>query len=120
MRQVFLNVFFYLEIVNKMRQVSITISDFTHSIKQPCGRCCDIKFVTVYSPQFSNVVEFILRNVRNFSQSVQAVKIRQLKRNFIELLFLMLEEGGEDIIYVFQFFSLFLKILTEAGRHIFL
>ena len=39
--KVFSNVFvlflFYLEIVNKMRQVSITISEFTHSIKQPCG-----------------------------------------------------------------------------------
>ena len=35
---------FYLEIVNKMRQVSITISEFTHSIKQPCGRC-NIKFI---------------------------------------------------------------------------
>ena len=28
---------FYFEIVNKMRQVSITISEFTRSIKQPCG-----------------------------------------------------------------------------------
>ena len=41
MRQVFSNVFvlflFYLEIVNKMRQVLITISEFTHRIKQPCG-----------------------------------------------------------------------------------
>ena len=106
---------FYSEIVNKMRQVSITISDFTHSINQPCGRCCDNKFVTVYSPQFSIVVEFILRNVKNFSQSMQAVEItlqetlRQLKRNFIKLLFLMLDEGGEDIIYVVQFFSSFLK-----------
>ena len=44
MRQVFSNVLFYLEIVNKMRQVSITISEFTHSIKQSCGRC-DIKFI---------------------------------------------------------------------------
>ena len=35
MRQAFLNVLFYLEIVDKMRQASITISQFTHSIKQP-------------------------------------------------------------------------------------
>ena len=35
---------FYLEIVNRMRQVSITISGFTHSIKYPCGRG-DIKFI---------------------------------------------------------------------------
>mgnify|MGYP001803348998 CR=1 FL=1 len=35
-----------------IRWVSITISDLTHSIKQPCGRCFDIKFMTVYSPQF--------------------------------------------------------------------
>ena len=44
MRQVYSNVLFYLEIVNKMRQVSITISEFTHSIKQPCGRC-NIMFI---------------------------------------------------------------------------
>ena len=39
------NFFFdmYFEMVNKIRQVSKTISEFTHSIKQPCGRC-DIKF----------------------------------------------------------------------------
>ena len=35
---------FNLEIVNKMRQVSITISEFTHSIERPCGRC-HIKFI---------------------------------------------------------------------------
>ena len=44
MRQVFLNIFFYLEIVNKMRQMSVTISEMTHSIKQPCGKG-DIKFI---------------------------------------------------------------------------
>ena len=35
---------FYLKIVNKMRRVSITISEFTHCIKQPCKRC-DIHFI---------------------------------------------------------------------------
>ena len=29
---------FYLEIVNEMMLVSISISEFTHSIQQPCGR----------------------------------------------------------------------------------
>ena len=29
---------FYLDIVNKMRQVWSTISEFTHNIKQPCER----------------------------------------------------------------------------------
>ena len=32
-------VLFYLEIVNKMRQVSNKIYEFNHSIKQPDGRC---------------------------------------------------------------------------------
>ena len=35
---------FYLGIVGKMRQVSITVLEFTHSNKQPCGRC-DIEFI---------------------------------------------------------------------------
>ena len=35
---------FYLGIVNKMRQVSITVSEFTHSNMQPCGRR-DIEFI---------------------------------------------------------------------------
>ena len=35
---------FYFEIVNMMRQASIAISRFTHSIQQPCGRC-DIKSI---------------------------------------------------------------------------
>ena len=38
MRQVFFNVLFNLGIVNKMRQVSIKISEFIYSNKQPCGR----------------------------------------------------------------------------------
>ena len=35
---------FYLEIVNKIRQASNTISEITHSIEKPCGRCY-IKFI---------------------------------------------------------------------------
>ena len=68
---------FYLEIVNKMRQMSVTISEFTHSIsiKQPCERC-DIKiYMTVYSHQFLNFVKFILKKVENCSSSMQAVEI---------------------------------------------
>ena len=35
---------FYLEIVNKIRQVSISISEFTYNIQQPCEKC-QIKFI---------------------------------------------------------------------------
>ena len=35
---------FYLVIVNKMRQVSITVSEYAHSNKQPCGKG-DIEFI---------------------------------------------------------------------------
>ena len=43
MRQVISNVL-VLEIMNKIRQVSIKIFEFTFSIKQLCGRC-HIKFM---------------------------------------------------------------------------
>ena len=82
---------FYLEVVNKMRQVSITISEFTQSIKQPCGRC-GIKFIpqfTVLSCQMLSIYYFSLPD----------------------------EGGGNEIC---QFHCLFLKILTEAGRFIIL
>ena len=67
---------FDLEIVNKMRQVSVTIYEFTDSIKQRCGRC-DIKliYMTVYSPHPS-VFKFCyiqLENVKNCSPSLQDV-----------------------------------------------
>ena len=39
---------FYLEIVNKMRQVPITISEFTHSIKQPWRRY-KVKFILQFT-----------------------------------------------------------------------
>ena len=47
---------FYLEIVNRMRQISITISGFTHSIKKPCGRG-DIKFIWQFTAlSFQNLL----------------------------------------------------------------
>ena len=54
-RQYFQIFMFYLAIV-KMRQVSIAVSEFTHSIKQP-------------------FVRFILKNVNNSSPSMQAAEI---------------------------------------------
>ena len=39
---------FYLEIVNKMRQVSVTIFEITHSVKQLCGRS-EIKFIWLFT-----------------------------------------------------------------------
>ena len=50
---------FYLEIVNKMRQVSIKISEFTHSIKQPWGRY-KVKFIWQFTAlNFQILLNFI-------------------------------------------------------------
>ena len=62
---------FYLEIVNKMRQVAIAFSEFTHSIKQPGGATLSLYDCL----QSSNLVKFTLKNVQNCSQSMQAVEI---------------------------------------------
>ena len=55
----------------------------------------------MYSPQFSNLVKSLMKNVKNCSLSLQAVEItflealRQVKINF-ELM-----KGGENKIYQF-------------------
>ena len=70
---------FCSEIVNKMRQVSIAISEFTHSIKQTCGRC-DVKFIlTVSSPQFSIFVKYSLKNVKSVVQACKLLKLLSKK-----------------------------------------
>ena len=74
-------------------------------------------YMTVYSPQLSNFSYFIFKNVKNYSPSMQGVEIphyealRHLKRNFINLLFLLAwyEEGGEYKIYQFSLFSVYFR-----------
>ena len=65
----------YSEIANKMRQASTTISEVTHSIKKPCGRC-NIKFIWQFiAHSFQILSKFILKNVKNWSPSLQDVEI---------------------------------------------
>ena len=106
---------FYLGIVNEMRQVSITVSEFTHSNKQPCGRR-DIEFIW----QFTALSFQILLNLhwKMWKTVALACKLLKslckrpwgsLKRILLIYYFSMPDEGGENRIY--QFLSLFLKIL---------
>ena len=80
---------FYLEIVNKMRQVPITISASSNH-----AGGVDEVYTTVNSPQLSNFVKVKLKNPENCSPGMQIVKItlsealRQLKRSFINFLLL--------------------------------
>ena len=118
-------VLFYLEIGNKMRQVvSITISELIHSIKQPCGRS-DIKFIWQFSSlSFQILLNFYWKMWKTVVQACKLLKSLSKKPggSSKEILlihyFSLPDEGGENEIY--QFFSLFLKILTEAGRFIIL
>ena len=67
MRQVFSKVFlFYLGI-----EVSVSIHKFTHSIKQPCGRC-NIKFFHDIVFKFCKIY---IENVKNCSPRMQTVEI---------------------------------------------
>ena len=64
MRQVFFNFLFYLEIVNKIRQASNTISEVTHSIKKPCGRC-DIKFIDSLQPSVFKFCQIYIEKLQS-------------------------------------------------------
>ena len=104
---------FYLEIVNKLRQVSIWISQFTHSIKQTCGRC-GIKFIW----QFTALSVQILLNLywKLWKTVVQAFK---LLKSICEKLwgrwkgilsiyyFSLPDEGDDNNIYQFLSFSVY-------------
>ena len=93
---------FYLEIVNKTKQVSITVSEFTHSIKQPCGRC-DIKFKS----QFTALSFKILLNLywKMWKTVVHACKLLKSlskrdrgssKEILLIYYFTLPDEGGEN------------------------
>ena len=104
---------FYLGIVNKMRQVSITVSEFTHSNKQPCGRR-DIEFIW----QFTALSFQILLNLHWKMWKTVALACKLLKSlckrpwgSSKEILliyyFSMPDEGGENRIYQFLSFSVY-------------
>ena len=113
---------FYLETVNKMRQVSITISEFTHSIQQPCGRW-EIKFIW----QFTALSFQILWNLywKMWKTLVQACKMLKSlskrpwgssKEIILIYYFCLPDEGGEIRFVSFSVCQFSLKILTEEGR----
>ena len=90
--------FFYMQIVNVLRQVSLTISEFTHSIMQPCRRC-DIKFIW----QFTNFVKLILKNmIKKNRLSMQAVEFKPWNnsKEFLSIFYFSLpDEGSENKTY---------------------
>ena len=113
---------FYLEIVSKMRQVSITISEFTHSIKQPWGRY-KVKFIW----QFTALNLQILPNLywKMWKTVVQACKLSKSlsktpwgssKEILLIYYFSLPDEGGGNKIYQFLSFSVyFWKFLLKQG-----
>ena len=103
----------YLGIVNTMRQVSITVSDFTHNNKQPCGRR-DIEFIW----QLTALSFQILLNLHWKMWKTVALACKLLKSlwkrpwgSSKEILliydFSMSDEGGENRIYQFLRFSVY-------------
>ena len=62
---------FYLEIVNKMRQVSIKISEFIHSIKQP-DRRCNNKFIWQFT---ALIFQIFLIEIKMWKTLVKACKL---------------------------------------------
>ena len=107
---------FYLEIVNKIRQVSISISEFTYNIQQPCGKC-HIKFIY----QFTTLNFQILLHLywKLWKTVVQACKLlRSLsekpwgssKEFSLIYYFSLFDEWGGNKIYQFlSFLSLFFE-----------
>ena len=104
---------FYLEIVDKMRQVSITISEFTHSIMQPCGRC-NINFIWQFTALSSRI--FLNLYWKCKKNVVQACKILKSlserpwgssKEILSIYYFSLLDEGGEIKICQFLSFSVY-------------
>ena len=72
-----------------------------------------LSLYTVYSPQFSNLVKFIFKNVKNCSSSRRAVEVKEI---FIIYYFSLPDEGGENKIYQFLSFSVyFWKLWLRQG-----
>ena len=82
--------------------------------------------MTVYSPQFSNFVKFILKNEKNCGPSMKLLKslckrLKGSKEILLIYYFSLPDEGCEKKdLQNSQFFILILKILTKAGRFIIL
>ena len=99
---------FYVGIGNKMRQVSITVSEFTHSNKQPYGRR-DIEVIW----QFTALSFQILLNLHRKMWKTVALACKLLKSlckrpwGSSKEILLMPDEGGENRIYQFLSFSVY-------------
>ena len=130
MRPVISNVL-VLEVMNKIRQVSIKIFEFTCSIKQLCGRChikfmwqfaslrfqillksfgemwlvsqtCEL-FKSLSKKRWCSQQEFLLHVIYNFSLPDQGVRTPWP------------DEGGENMIFSFSFFLFFWKFRLWQG-----
>ena len=117
---------FYLEIVSKMRQVSITISLFTCSIKQPCGRCT-FKFIWHFTVLSCHILfNFCCKMWKTVVQACELLKSfskkpwGSSKEILLIYYFSLPHEGGENKINKFLNFSVyFWKFWLRQGGLLF-
>ena len=117
---------FYLEIVNKMRQVSITISEFTHSIKQSCERW-DIKLYDSLQSSVQILLSLYWKTWKNIFKACKLLKslskkaLGSSKEILVIYCFSLPDEGGETKIYQFLSFSVYFWLrqggLSLYGSH---
>ena len=116
---------FYLEIVNKMRQVSITISEFTHSIKQPCGRC-NIKFMWQFTAlSFKMLLNLYWKMQKTVVQACNLLKSLSKKpwgssKELLSILLFLFAWWGrwKSNLSVSQFFSLLFENF-DCGKEVY-
>ena len=103
----------YLEFVNKMRQVSIKISEFTHSVKKPCERC-DMKFIWQFTAfSFQIMLNLYRKRWKSEFQACKLLKSLSKKRwgsskeNLLIYYFSLPDEEGENSIFQFLSFSVY-------------
>ena len=112
---------FYLEIEHKIRWDRYQFLNLPAASSNHVGGAI-LSLLTVYSPQFSNVVKFILKIWKTVVQACKLVKSLSKKpwssSKEISLIyyFSLPDEGGENKIYQFLGFSVyFWKFLLSQG-----
>ena len=112
---------FHLEVMNKMRQVSITISGFTHIIKQPWRRC-DINFIWQFTAlSFEILLNLYCKMWKLKSKLLPARCWGSSKEILLIYYFLLPDEGGENKICQYLSFSVyFLTYWLRQGAYHFM